>query len=117
MAQARENIGAQPVGSYLESTELTSAIDTALAQAKASGEFDGNPGAPGVTPHIGTNGNWYIGTEDSGVSATGPAAQVTAANIQAALGYTPAATSQIPTDEHINDLINAALGVIEDGTY
>lgn len=46
-AQARENIGAQPVGSYLESTELTSAIDTALSQAKASGEFDGQPGADG----------------------------------------------------------------------
>ena len=46
-AQARENIGAQPVGSYLESTELTSAIDTALAQAKASGEFDGDKGEQG----------------------------------------------------------------------
>lgn len=47
-AQARENIGAQPVGSYLESTELTSAINTALAQAKASGEFDGADGRDGV---------------------------------------------------------------------
>ena len=43
---------------------------------------DGSPGAPGadgkngsngVTPHIGANGNWYIGTVDTGVSATGPA--------------------------------------------
>ena len=87
---------------------------------------DGIEAVTNKIPAIGANGNWYIGTEDSGVSATGRPgkdgqpgsdAQVTAANIQAALGYTPAATSQIPTDEHINDLINAALGVIEDGTY
>lgn len=41
-AQARSNIGAQPVGNYLESTELTTAINTALTQAKESGEFDGS---------------------------------------------------------------------------
>ena len=28
-------------------------------------------GANGITPHIGTNGNWYIGDEDTGVSAAG----------------------------------------------
>lgn len=78
---------------------------------------DGIEAVTNKIPAIGANGNWYIGTEDSGVPATGSDAQVTAANIKAALGYTPAATSQIPTDEHINDLINAALGVIEDGTY
>ena len=61
MAQARENIGAQPVGSYLESTELTSAIDTALAQAKASGEFDGNPGK---TAYAYAQEAGYTGTEE-----------------------------------------------------
>lgn len=38
--------------------------------------FDGDPGedgADGITPHIGTNGNWYIGTTDTGIPATGPA--------------------------------------------
>ena len=47
-----EDVGAQPVGSYLESTELTTAINTALAQAKESGEFDG---ADGHTPVKGTD--------------------------------------------------------------
>lgn len=28
-----------------------------------------------------------------------------------------AAASSIPTDDHINELINAALGVIENGSY
>ena len=31
----------------------------------------GLPGSPGVTPHIGPNGDWFIGTTDTGVSAKG----------------------------------------------
>lgn len=87
---------------------------------------DGKPGATGadgVTPHIGGNGNWYIGSTDTGkpsrgatgakgdAGATGPAgpagpagapgkdgsdATVTAASIKGALGYTPAAPGDIP---------------------
>lgn len=34
---------------------------------------DGQDGANGITPHIGTNGHWYIGETDTGVSAQGPA--------------------------------------------
>lgn len=32
---------------------------------------DGQPGADGLTPHIGENGNWYLGEEDTLVSARG----------------------------------------------
>lgn len=79
----------------------------------------GPNGAPGATPYIGANGNWYIGTTDTGVKAAGPAgiqgekgdqgiqgpqgpqgpagaagkngsdASVTAENIAKALGYVP----------------------------
>jgi len=31
----------------------------------------GAPGEPGDTPYIGSNGNWWIGTTDTGVPATG----------------------------------------------
>lgn len=31
----------------------------------------GSPGADGVTPHIGDNGNWFIGDTDTGVAAMG----------------------------------------------
>jgi hypothetical protein len=31
----------------------------------------GIPGKPGITPHIGTNGNWFIGEKDTGISAHG----------------------------------------------
>lgn len=65
------------IGDKLDADKLTEAINTALAQAKESGEFDGAPGTPGqpgangITPHIGTNGNWYIGDTDTGVQAQG----------------------------------------------
>lgn len=55
----------------LDADQLQSAIDAALAQAQASGQFDGEDGADGITPHIGDNGNWYIGTADTGVAARG----------------------------------------------
>jgi len=37
-------------------------------------KYKGEPGAPGangITPHIGLNGNWYIGETETGISATG----------------------------------------------
>ena len=43
---------------YLQKTELDEAVNDALAQAKASGAFDGEPGqpgAPGYTPVKGTD--------------------------------------------------------------
>ena len=36
------------------------------------GNILGTKGADGLTPHIGTNGNWWIGTTDTNVPATGP---------------------------------------------
>lgn len=50
--------GFQPKGNYLESSALPAAIDTALAQAKESGAFDGAPGEPGK------NGQDYVLTPE-----------------------------------------------------
>lgn len=123
-AYTKPTYTAKEVGA-VASSELSTAVNDALAKAKASGEFDGRDGddyvltdedmaeiaklvdvpeisveqnvAPrngvtislrrnnedgsfteevaqvwdGTTPHIGENGNWYIGEEDTGVSATG----------------------------------------------
>ena len=51
----------------LDASELSNAINTALAQAKASGEFDG---ADGKTPYI-QNGYWYIDGVNTNVKAEG----------------------------------------------
>ena len=48
--------GFQPKGDYLASTALPTAINTALAQAKASGEFDGADGSDGKDGKDGQDG-------------------------------------------------------------
>lgn len=35
----------------------------------------GDKGDPGNTPYIGSNGNWFVGSEDTGTKAQGPAGQ------------------------------------------
>ena len=52
--------GKQPSGSYLKNDELAGAIDEALAQAKASGEFDGTDGK---TAYQYAQDGGYTGTE------------------------------------------------------
>ena len=115
----------------LDAAELTNAVNTALAQAKASGEFDGADGAPGKDGTSAThswNGTVLTITSASGASSAdlkgekgekgdaftyadftveqlaalkgpqGPAgsdANVTAANIKNALGYTPADQEEV----------------------
>ena len=48
--------------------DVETAVNEALAAAKASGEFDG---ADGLTPTIGENGNWYLGDTDTGKPSRG----------------------------------------------
>lgn len=43
-----------------------------IALIKGLGGGTGSSGgADGITPHIGANGNWYIGETDTGVKAKG----------------------------------------------
>lgn len=50
----------------------TSRTDNADGSGQASITYTGTlKGTDGVTPHIGDNGNWYIGDTDTGVSAGG----------------------------------------------
>ncbi len=37
--------------------------------------YNGNDGENGITPEIGENGNWFIGDEDTGISAEGAAGE------------------------------------------
>ena len=48
--------------------DVGTAVNEALAAAKASGEFDG---ADGLTPTIGDNGNWYLGNTNTGKPSRG----------------------------------------------
>ena len=33
--------------------------------------FQGEPGTDGITPHIGPNGNWFVGNADTGMPSRG----------------------------------------------
>ena len=76
--------------------DLLSAADGKL---KYNGSDVGLKGANGTTPHIGENGNWYIGSTDTGKQSRGDKgdpgsdANVTKTNVVNALGYTPQAVS------------------------
>ena len=73
----------------LDASKLPEAVNEALAQAKASGVFQGEPGKD------------YTLTEADKQEIAEQAAQLV----------------DVPTEDHINDLIHTALGVIENGTY
>ena len=68
----------------------------------------GGGGQNGITPHIGSNGNWYIGDNDTGVKAKGED------------GYTPVKGKDYYTEsdkaEMVQDVL-AALPTWEGGSY
>lgn len=119
----------------LDAAELTNAVNTALAQAKESGEFDGAPGPAGPQGEKGAGGKsayqyavegGYTGTEAEFAAklATEKFANPNALTFTGAVtgSYDGSATLSVKipsavTDDHINSLINTKLGVIENGAY
>lgn len=134
-AETKPTYSAAEVGAIAQS-DLQVATNAALALAKSSGEFDGPAGptgpqgpagatgkdgadgkpgvagTDGVTPHIGDNGNWYIGSTDTGKPSRGTAgagasdAQVSAA-VSTWLTDHPEATTTVQdgavTDAKLSD--------------
>ena len=85
--------------------DVGTAVNEALAQAKASGEFDG---ADGLTPTIGDNGNWYLGDTDTGKPSRGDKGDTP----QKGTDYWTAADRQSIVDD-----VLAALPTWEGGSY
>lgn len=52
----------------LATTEEASQLAATLRQKLDTGDYDGEDG---LTPYIGSNGNWWIGNEDTGILASG----------------------------------------------
>lgn len=84
---------------------------------------DGSPGpagpagADGKTPYIGSNGNWWIGTTDSGVSASGGGTVAGVTRFNGRSGevspqsgdYTAAMVGALPADTAIPDVPDWAM--------
>ena len=67
--------------------DVGTAVNEALAAAKASGEFDG---ADGITPTIGENGNWFLGNVDTNKPSRGEKGETGARGEKGADGATGA---------------------------
>ena len=162
-AEKKPEYSAEEVGAIAK-TELQTAINTALAQAKASGEFDGADGAPGkdgADGQPGENGtDGYsptanVAQNDNGATITisdkNGTTTATVTNGKDGADGNPGAdgspgkdgadgksayqyaqdggytgteaefaaklAAEIPSDDHINSLIDTKLGVIENGAY
>ena len=121
-AKEKPTYTAEEVGALSYET-LKPAVDLALAQAKASGEFDG---ADGLTPTIGDNGNWYLGDTDTGKPSRGEKGETGArgdkgdTGAKGDKGDTPQKGTDYWTEadqQSIVDDVLAALPTWEGGSY
>lgn len=62
---------ANPEGEATETLAKIKIGETIYTAPQGPAGQDGQDGINGVTPHIGDNGNWYIGDQDTGVQAEG----------------------------------------------
>lgn len=85
---------------YVSNDELPQAINTALKQAKESGEFDGPQGPAGETGPAGPQGP---SGEKGDKGETGPAGQA---------GYSPVKGEDYFTDEEVSSIATEAAGRI-----
>ena len=98
----------QDISGKLDASDLPMAINTALAQAKASGEFDGKDGVDGAKGDKGDKGDTGATGEKGDKGDTGLA------------GYTPVKGTDYWTDTDKTDMLNdvlAALPTWNGGSY
>ena len=78
---------------------------TGASGAPGKDGASGSPGADGITPTIGTNGNWFLGTTDTGKPSRGAKGDTGASGIPGVDGVTP----------HIGDNGNWYIGSADTG--
>ena len=64
----------------------------------------GGTGTGGITPHIGANGNWYIGNTDTGMPSRGEK------------GDTPVKGTDYWTELDKREIVNDVIAALPDGT-
>lgn len=78
-------------------TTIQQKVKKSLSGTTAGTSGGGSAGRDGITPTIGTNGNWFYGSTDTGLPSrgeNGSDATVTETSIKEALGYEPADPSE-----------------------
>ena len=75
------------------------------------GLFKGEEGKPGLTPHIGENGNWFYGDEDSGIPA-GAAGIKTDHTLSYTNGVLSVNTANAPEADNTLPITSAAVNTV-----
>ena len=76
-----------------------------------AGKFKGEEGKPGLTPHIGENGNWFYGDEDSGIPA-GAAGIKTDHTLSYTNGVLSVNTANAPEADNTLPITSAAVNTV-----
>ena len=83
---------------------------------------DGKDGANGITPHIGDNGNWYVGSTDTGnpsrgaTGAPGKGGAKGDPGTPGAAGHTPVKGTDYWTAADKQEIVNSVIAALPDGT-
>ncbi len=85
----------------------------AVADLKGADGKPGAAGADGVTPHIGDNGNWYLGETDTGKPSRGATG---AKGEPGAPGKTPVRGTDYWTAADKQEIVNSVIAALPDGT-
>ena len=120
--------GHSPVVTATKSGKTTTISADGTAIATVEDGADGKPGAAGadgITPHIGDNGNWYIGSTDTGKPSRGVAGakgsdgangKDGAQGEKGADGKTPVRGTDYWTVADKQEIVNDVLAALPDGT-
>ena len=95
-------IGGQ-VASKVLYNDAYATVEQALDYLFAVGTGSGT-GTGGITPHIGANGNWYIGNTDTGMPSRGEK------------GDTPVKGTDYWTELDKQEIVNDVIAALPDGT-
>ena len=102
--------------------EVDAAVDTPIVVIEGTKGDPGAPGKDGITPTIGDNGNWYLGTTDTGKpsrGATGAPGKDGAKGdpgAPGAAGHTPVKGTDYWTAADKQEIVNNVLAALPDGT-
>lgn len=114
--------GHSPVVTATKSGETTTISVDGAAIATVEDGADGKPGAAGadgVTPHIGDNGNWHLGTTDTGKpsrGATGAPGKDGEKGDPGTPGKTPIRGADYWTVADKQEIVNSVIAALPDGT-
>lgn len=76
----------------------------------------GDKGDPGITPHIGVNGNWYLDTTDTGKPSRGEKGDKGDKGAPGKDGKTPVKGTDYWTAADKQEIVNDVIAALPDGT-